>query len=311
MRCLLSRRCLVVGLFAALLFLSSAPTKGETAPSVEFSLDTAYSFGGQPARMAVYVANYFDSLAGFQLLFQLDRPGVCSLKVAVDTAGCLLSGWPSVEVRHLGSNPYNLQLVALAGSLEGGPQSPIPIQAGDIPLCYLTAQPYDDLDTLFDTEAHVDLILSSLDQFGLSDPSGNSIGVVNVEVLDTVFYRCLEYVDGVCFNWLQVSSPPYDTATYFLDTIPILDTSQVKVTQRGYVGIVTWKCGDFNGDQTVNLTDVTLLVNYLFGAGSPPPRIAPMDVASPCGLQLNLTDLTRLVMSLFQNGGPLTCCPHD
>ncbi|HKZ21977.1 MAG TPA: hypothetical protein VJ165_02115 [candidate division Zixibacteria bacterium] len=71
-----------------------------------------------------------------------------------------------------------------------------------------------------------------------------------------------------------------------------------------------WKPGDFNGDGTVNLTDIIGLVNHVFkGALAPVPSCkGNVNGVSP----INLSDVIYLVNRVFK-GGPLpvrtnVCC---
>jgi hypothetical protein len=296
----------------AILFVTSAlvfPVHAQTR--IELRLDSVFVSEGQQARMPVYLANYFDTLGGIQLFLRVDRPGICSLMTTIDTAGSLLSGWPYIKLSHVGGSSYNVSFTALASAIGGGSAPPLAPQAGQQPLFYLTLKAYTNLNPLFDIEAHIDFVTGDYTLFGFSTPHGELVGMTPQETVDTLYYQCLEWDNDVCLSWQQVQFPPYDSMQIVIDTTLMLDTVLVKVTQHGYVGIVPWICGDYNGDQNVNLTDVTLMVNYLFSGGPPPSNFAPIDVASPCEFQINLTDLTLLVNRLFLGGAPLSCCSHQ
>ena len=65
-------------------------------------------------------------------------------------------------------------------------------------------------------------------------------------------------------------------------------------------------CGDVNGDgMGPNLTDVTVLVDYLFITFVDPDGLSAADVNGSG--TVTLTDLTQLVNFLFMEGAPLTC----
>jgi len=65
-------------------------------------------------------------------------------------------------------------------------------------------------------------------------------------------------------------------------------------------------CGDVNGDgQGPNLSDITVLVNFLFLTYEMPLGVAVADVDGSG--QVALTDLTLLVNHIFVTGAPLTC----
>jgi hypothetical protein len=71
---------------------------------------------------------------------------------------------------------------------------------------------------------------------------------------------------------------------------------------------VQFKCGDVNGDSTVNVSDVVYLINCLFVPGSPPPD--PMAVGDVnCDGKVNVNDVVYLINSLFVAGSPPPCGP--
>ncbi|UCD95117.1 MAG: hypothetical protein JSU69_03445 [Candidatus Zixiibacteriota bacterium] len=66
-------------------------------------------------------------------------------------------------------------------------------------------------------------------------------------------------------------------------------------------------CGDLNGDETVNLLDVTYLVSYLYREGPPPEPMQAADVDNSGAV--NLLDVTYLVSYLYRDG-PDPMCPN-
>jgi len=64
-------------------------------------------------------------------------------------------------------------------------------------------------------------------------------------------------------------------------------------------------CGDASGDQTVNILDITYLINYLYKGGPPPDRMEAAD-ADGNGV-VNLLDITYLISYLYK-GGPAPIC---
>ena len=68
----------------------------------------------------------------------------------------------------------------------------------------------------------------------------------------------------------------------------------------------TFICGDVDGDDVVNIIDITYLITYLYFEGPPPPVMASGDVNSD-GV-VNILDITYLLNYLYK-GGPDPNCP--
>lgn len=64
-------------------------------------------------------------------------------------------------------------------------------------------------------------------------------------------------------------------------------------------------CGDIDGNGSVDVADLTFLVDFLFRAGPPPPAMETANVDGDNGV--NVADLTFLVDYLF-NGGSQPIC---
>lgn len=65
--------------------------------------------------------------------------------------------------------------------------------------------------------------------------------------------------------------------------------------------------GDINGDGQVTITDITFLVDYMFGGGIQPPSMTNTDVNNDC--YVGIADLTYLVDYFFAGGpDPLAGC---
>jgi len=72
-----------------------------------------------------------------------------------------------------------------------------------------------------------------------------------------------------------------------------------------YIYGVRYKCGDANGDDQVNVTDVIYLINYLFKGGPAPVNMGAADVDG--NGSLNVGDVIYLINYLFK-GGPAPKC---
>jgi hypothetical protein len=78
-----------------------------------------------------------------------------------------------------------------------------------------------------------------------------------------------------------------------------LVTIQIPVVMSLYT------CGDANGSGTVNILDVTFMINYLYrdGPAPDPPEAADVNGSG----NINLLDITYLISYLYK-GGPDPVC---
>jgi PKD repeat protein len=74
-------------------------------------------------------------------------------------------------------------------------------------------------------------------------------------------------------------------------------------TTAGYISTMT--CGDVDNSSTVNILDITYIVNYLYKEGPPP---VPYEAADVDGSgTLNILDVTYLANYLYKNGPEPEC----
>ncbi|SYZ74462.1 putative Streptopain [Candidatus Zixiibacteriota bacterium] len=73
----------------------------------------------------------------------------------------------------------------------------------------------------------------------------------------------------------------------------------------GLIGII-YKCGDANNDETINILDVSALINYLYHQGFPPLPLGRGD-ANGNGT-VNILDVSTLISFLYR-GGTAPICP--
>ncbi len=67
-------------------------------------------------------------------------------------------------------------------------------------------------------------------------------------------------------------------------------------------------CGDCDGDQLINISDVVYLVSYVFGGGPPPDPSEAGDV--DCSGTVNISDIVYLINYIFGSGAvPCAECP--
>jgi hypothetical protein len=231
----------------------------------------------------------------------------------IDTAGTLLSGWEFVQTRNLDNQGFDIKVTCLADVQGDGVITPgIPPYTGggdpeDRVLFRLLADILEVPASEEDRTAIVEILTGIKSSFVFSRPDGTAIGYYSAEYIDTNYYRCIDWVGQTCFDWQQVSLPPYDSIEIVPDTVTLLDTVAV-VAENGSVTVLSGVCGNINNDAQgqVSLTDLTVLVNYLFVTFQPLPEPFLADVN--CDTTVNLTDLTRLVNYLFVTFTPLSCC---
>jgi CSLREA domain-containing protein len=102
---------------------------------------------------------------------------------------------------------------------------------------------------------------------------------------------------------LVSGSPARDAGT--VGGCPLTDQRGVHRDSGGACDIGAYEhapCGDANGDGVVNVSDIFLLINYLFAGGSVPPGLANVNGDA----SLNVSDVFALIDALFA-GGSLSC----
>jgi hypothetical protein len=67
-----------------------------------------------------------------------------------------------------------------------------------------------------------------------------------------------------------------------------------------------WICGDFGGDEQVNIIDISSLISYLYLDGPPPQALDAVDVNNDG--TVNILDISYLIAYLYM-GGPAPNCP--
>jgi len=82
------------------------------------------------------------------------------------------------------------------------------------------------------------------------------------------------------------------------------DTVLTQWTEEPIV-VLSFLCGDVNGDLTVNILDITYLIAYLYKNGPEPDPIEVANVNSDSSI--NILDITYLIAYLYK-GGPIPDC---
>jgi hypothetical protein len=158
---------------------------------------------------------------------------------AIDTVGTLVRRWDKIVTRSISGNGLDIKITGLANTdftTPPGHYKGIPPQGGGV-LFRLLADISPISDTVVDRTAEI-RISPFLDNFNFSRPNGSSIGIISLEVPDSNFFHCEEWVPPdslICLSWQRVSGPPWDSVAVGVDTTAIMDTTAIRL----YNGMVT------------------------------------------------------------------------
>ncbi len=122
---------------------------------------------------------------------------------------------------------------------------------------------------------------------------------------DTIFTINYDIYPDWCTiqNDSLIGTPPGDTIVYY-DTISYTMMDECNV-DSAFITIIAYLCGNFNGDDKLNLLDITYLINYLYRDGPAPDPVIAADVNDDDSV--NLLDITYLVSYLYKYGPEPVC----
>ncbi len=227
----------------------------------------------------------------------------------IDKTGTLIEGWEGVYAAALGGYGNNLKITGVADICDEVPnESSIAPQSGGLPLIKIPVQIYEIPDLEESINVGVYVMADNLDNFAFSNNNGFSFGVVKDTVEYQTCYHCLYWYSEECLLWDVVSCDSADLvdSTWCCDTLyeGILDTNLVRVT-NGSVEILPTPCGDVNLDFSINIIDITYLINYLYKGGAAPPVMNAADVNNSG--DINILDITYLIAYLYLQGEQPDC----
>ena len=262
----------------------------------------------------IYIDNPLDTVVGFQLWIQLDRPpDIMIFQTDLDTTETLVAGWEYVNANSLSGNGTDLLITGIA-DLPGGP-----ITRGFGPqtggtLINMLADVLDVSDNVTSRIVNMEINTIFIPNFNIVLADLSWSPWIYETYLDTNFFVCTDWLidttqnppDTIeCLSWQQTSGPAWDSIEVVLDSIPSLDTSRVCITDGSLEVLLSYICGDANGDGTPgDILDLTFMVDRIFrgGPGSDPPQASDFNCD---GFYGNIVDLTIIVDFVFRGGDPL------
>lgn len=295
----------------ALALLLVAVPDGRAQLQLELSIADVIGYpDGQDIGVEVFMNNYTDTVAGFKVWFQVDKPNMASFQIDVDTVGTLISGWDVVDAYSESSQKTDLVYLAIAEYAPPYNKRGIPPQAGGLPLLRLRMSVEGNPDPYAEPVVAV-MITPFSDLFEFVDPVAGDIGRSYQEVIDTSYYQCLAWVppdQEVCMSWAKVPSPPYDSMG--IDTVNVFMIDYDKVAlHAGSMAIVPGVCGDIDGsfDREVDISDVQRLVDHLFLSLDELPSPMMGNADGSTNFVIDISDLQVLISHLFIGLEEINC----
>ena len=293
-------------IIACLVFVLSLVSNVEAeVPRLVLTIpDTTVTAGQTGALLSIYIDNYFDTIAGFQFVLVSERPDLVTFNFSnggFDTTGTLVSGFEYVQSVDRAGDQSEIWFRCIANlpfdtvhnwgffPQQGGVAVRIPVNTASKP----------------DPDSGLTDIISITTPVDFSDPWGNSIGVVTETLYDTLYFLCNLWQNDTCLEWIEVNpdSSGYDSLYVDTSLYGYLDTTVVILNDGSItIEVLELQC-DYDGDGGITISDLTTLVQCLFG--SPPPVACETVMCDADGSgTVNIADLTYVVNYLFRGGPP-------
>lgn len=316
-----SRSNLGLSSFIAFIAFFSFIPADNYAQNCRISVDIAdlKAIENSPISIPILMDNRGDTIVGFRIWIQLDRPDVMQFRVdsaiKFDTTGTLLAGWEFIDARSISGTGNDIQITGIANLFQP-PITPgfLPQQGGT--LIKLLADVLQVNDPFSDSIVLLQVNPYYPEHLEFVNPAFDIDLWQEVEYWDTIGWVCEEWhIDTTqdppdtigCLNWVQTPNPPWDDTAVILDTMLVLDTT-VLCLGPGSIEVILpppYFCGDLNGDSAVgNILDLTYAVDRVFRGGpiSDPPEASDVNCD---GAFCNILDLTAIVDRVFRGGSPL------
>lgn len=266
--------------------------------------DTVIQAGQTTGSIPIYLLNVADSVEGFELLIRASDTNAVEFLDLLDTTGTLISGW---QFNIVTAFPGGIHMLWLPNQFG---QEDIPSIAPSSQTRTLVKLPFV-LHNLSPGQTYTfDITIdTSLDDFGFSNPLGYLIGIHTDTIIDSTCLRCLNWSGTTCLEWLIVNEPPCDSTDVDTTRMSYLDPNKTWVF-GGTINVVSCCLGtrgNVNGDgqDRVDLSDLSYLIAYLTVGAAPPSCRAEADINGSGNV--DLTDLSMLIAYLTVGGSMPSC----
>jgi len=249
--------------------------------------------GTEDATINVYLANYSDTLSGFSIRIVLEEPDFMEFRTdietmhidttwevcdewssgtcthwydtmiidtliesgAVDTTGCMISGWEYVTATSSASNQQNIKVTGLADRFGGDYNVGLTPQGSEGVLFRLRIRTFEDIPESPDSIIKIQLV-DGLSETNFSNPNGDLIGTITqYSLCDTSFGICEEWSGEECIDWKWV-----DTLVEFPDSVEIDTFWRAYVCDEWdgetCIGWADSMCAEYSGETCISWVDV-------------------------------------------------------
>ncbi len=311
MFCTRSRGMMPVGLILLALILLRGPAfPSDKDLELVVDLGEVYALAGdENVLLPVYLSNFQDTVAAFELWFHLDRPNVAYLELDVDTGRTMISGWDYLDVRRVVSDSLEVKVTAIADIKPPMLNRGIPPQAAQKPLFNLLVSVLEEPDPYSGGEVLAE-VQPVIENFGFSTPDARSLGIIVDTIVDISYFVCMEWSPsgGTCLEWEEVAGPPYDSIYVDSFCVGSIDYEAVNFLP-GSLTIVPGICGDIDGsfDGLVDMSDLTRIIDHLFISLEPLPVMSMGNVDGSADGMVDMSDLDLMIRHLFIDFRELEC----
>lgn len=265
----------------------------------------------------VYLYNVSDSIFGFTLWVRSTWPELLRFGVASEVGDIIYAKFDTVGTRCRGFEFFDARIqdalhgqVKISAMCEKDRVAPIkkPIPPGSGILLNLIMET-TDADSLCDSMPVLTVGLQlnrSITSF--SNPASQTIGCNYVLEIDTSY--------GCCKTWnstldtCQAYWPPEHMCITERQRCASIDTTRrVLIDGSNEFVCVPCECGDANGDQSVDISDVVYLIAFIFSSGTTPGVcVYPKGLGDANGDgAVDISDVVYLIARIFSGGQAPHC----